>query len=458
MGLRTCTAVVLVALSSLIATVLQIQQQWSPEHAQQQALWSLEHTQQHSPVVTIDTHVSSAQDGTDAASYIQSRVTIMADDEELPKPKSPSHQITQAPIAPLAKQAPPKPTELLATSYRAHFESAVNLARKTLHASSISLLEQAHRVSTTSVGGMCLVVLVMLMLFLVSCMMLGSLGGNRRTNSSAPLNKDASSSAPAEHPAFLQEVMRGSSRGATPLQSTMRTPGPRPSWSPLPSSHAPVASLSSLSQLPSSLWAPEQPSQPAEVDRRELPPPLCPNVILPNCEVRVGIPMHELGRITSEGDLNIVGLSGNPLLRAALRKTEAGRTLEISMPEPRSAPRAIVGPSFKEVVGMQGKSRAVQILGMKGAFYGMLEMRSSGACYVIKDGQTVLAIDGDSDKLHLTINSGLGSQLATVTCSSEPFHGAEHLEVRVQPGVDTVLVLACVLAVVLLSPYPPSES
>jgi len=166
--------------------------------------------------------------------------------------------------------------------------------------------------------------------------------------------------------------------------------------------------------------------------------------------------MRDLGRITSEGDLSIVGLSGNPLLRAALRKTEAGRTLEISMPEPRSAPRAIVGPCVQEVIG-SGKSRAVPILGMKGAFYGMLEMRSTGACYVIKDGQTVLVIDGDTDKLHLTINSGLGSQLATVTCSSEPFDGAEHLEVRVQPGVDTVLIMACVLAVVLLSPYPPTD-
>jgi len=193
-------------------------------------------------------------------------------------------------------------------------------------------------------------------------------------------------------------------------------------------------------------------------DRGGLPPPLCPNVVLPNCEVRVGVSMHELGKMSSEGELTIVGLSGNPLLRATLTKTEAGRTLAISMPEPRSAPRAIVGPTFQEVVGpSKQKSRAVQICGMKGAFYGMLEMRSSGACYVIKDGQTVLIIDGDSDSLQLSIKSGEGLPLASVTCSSEPFGGAEHVEIRVQPGVDTVLVLACVLSVVLLSPYPPSD-
>merc|ERR1719316_2212870 len=125
------------------------------------------------------------------------------------------------------------------------------------------------------------------------------------------------------------------------------------------------------------------------------------------------------------------------------------------MPEPRSAPRAIVGPCVQESGGSGAfggaKSRAVQIFGMKGAFYGMLEMRSSGACYVIKDGQTVLIIDGDSESLQLSIRSGQGVPLAAVTCSSEPFGGAEHLEIRVQPGVDTVLVLACVLSVVLLS-------
>jgi hypothetical protein len=165
--------------------------------------------------------------------------------------------------------------------------------------------------------------------------------------------------------------------------------------------------------------------------------------------------MYELGQIRSEGELNIVGISGNPLLRAALRTSEAGRSLEISMTDPKSLPRATVGPM--PTSQDQQKSRAVQIFGVKGKPYGTLEMRSSGQCYVLKDGQTVLIIDGDNERMHLQIKSGYGYELASATCSSETFGGIEHLEIRVQPGVDTVLVLACVLAVVLLSQYPPSD-
>merc|ERR1719238_1559267 len=118
------------------------------------------------------------------------------------------------------------------------------------------------------------------------------------------------------------------------------------------------------------------------------------------------------------------------------------------MPEPRSAPRAIVGPCVQESGGSGAfggaKSRPVQIFGMKGAFYGMLEMRSSGACYVIKDGQTVLTIDGDAESLQLSLKSSVGLQLASVRCSTELFNDVDHVEIRVEPGVDTVLVLSVV--------------
>ena len=39
------------------------------------------------------------------------------------------------------------------------------------------------------------------------------------------------------------------------------------------------------------------------------------------------------------------------------------------------------------------------------------------------------------------------------TLRSESFGGVDHVEIRIERGVDTVLVLAVVLAVLLLSPY-----
>jgi hypothetical protein len=189
------------------------------------------------------------------------------------------------------------------------------------------------------------------------------------------------------------------------------------------------------------------------------PPPLCPTLVLPVVEARFGIPMHELAKLVGEGELNIVGISGNPLLRAAVRKAGASRKLEISMPEPHSAPRATVVPSTMKLdTHSQQGSQALEIREVRGALYGTIEMRGSGACYVVKDGHTVLTIDGEEHSLQLSIRSSIGLPLASVKCSSETFGGVDHVEVRVEPGVDTVLVLAVVLSVLLLSPYLPSQA
>lgn len=199
-------------------------------------------------------------------------------------------------------------------------------------------------------------------------------------------------------------------------------------------------------------------SQQDDLQETPRPPPLCPTLVMPVCEARFGIPMYELAQLAAEGEVNIVGLSGNPLLRAVVRKIGNARTLEITMPEQNSAPRATITPSMMELAGhSQLGCRALEIRGMRGSFYGVLEMRSSGACYVIKEGQTVMMIDGDAESLQLSIKSSTGLQLASVRCSAEPFGGVDHVEIRVEPGVDTVLVLAVVLAVLLLSPYLPPE-
>jgi len=210
-----------------------------------------------------------------------------------------------------------------------------------------------------------------------------------------------------------------------------------------------------FNQVPANSQLSLQPTQPQHIpDDAPRPPPLCPRLVMPVCEARFGIPMYELAQLSAEGELNIVGLSGNPLLRAVVRKIGIARTLEISMPEQNSAPRATISPSTNELAGRsQQGSRALEIRGIRGAFYGILEMRSSGACYVVKDNQTVLTIDGDAGTLQLSIKSSVGLQLASVRCSAEPFGGVDHVELRVEPAVDTVLVVSVVLAVLLLSPY-----
>jgi hypothetical protein len=231
--------------------------------------------------------------------------------------------------------------------------------------------------------------------------------------------------------------------GFSPPNSTIFTPQLTSKEVPAPPSRMEMFSLAS-----------DAPTFDAQRDPR--PPPLCPTLVMPVCEARFGIPMYELAQLASEGELGIVGLSGNPLLRAVVKKVGAHRMLEISMPEQNSAPRATVAPSTDSNLSLMQGSRALEIRGMRGSFYGILEMRSSGACYVVKDGQSVLTIDGEEHSLQLSIKSSIGAQLASVRCSAEPFGGVDHVEIRVEPGVDTVLVLSVVLAVLLLSPYLPN--
>jgi hypothetical protein len=186
------------------------------------------------------------------------------------------------------------------------------------------------------------------------------------------------------------------------------------------------------------------------------PPALCPTLVMPMSEALLGIQMYELAQLSEEGDINIVGISAKPLLRASIKKVGNARALEIAMPESNSIPRASIAPAtVSSSPDLQRGSRALEIKGMRGTPYGMLEMRSSGACYVVKDGQTVLTIDGDPESLQLALKSSVGLQLASVRCSTEHFDGIDHVEIRVEAGVDTVLVVAVVLAVLLLSPYLP---
>jgi len=240
-------------------------------------------------------------------------------------------------------------------------------------------------------------------------------------------------------------------------------PGAPASAASLPGGHSllgPDTSLPSGSFLPAPRdMGPSSRTSITDQQRQTAkPPPLCPTLVMPMSEALLGIQMFELAQLSDEGSLNVVGMSGKPLLRAEIKKVGDMRFLEISMPEPNSIPRATIGPP-SAASSQQHGSRALEIRGMRGSFYGVLEMRTSGACFVVKDGQTVLTIDGDAESLQLSLKSTVGLQLASVRCSTEQFDGVDHVELRVEPGVDTVLVTAVVLAVLLLSPYlPPGGS
>jgi len=223
-----------------------------------------------------------------------------------------------------------------------------------------------------------------------------------------------------------------------------------------------------------------------------LPPPLCPALVLPVSEARFAVPLQALTRVDPKG-FDILGLSGNPLLHAAFRRSAAGSTLEVAMAHAHSSPRATVGPvstNLDDGAASDGPVSGWDIRGPNGAFYGMLIPLASGAHVVqvgggverqnpggsgsgwgapapasapvppplgskgstkAAAGRQVMVIEGDIASKRLSVTSSGGRTLAAVSVARNA-SDAELLELRVHPNVDGILVLSCVLAVILLAP------
>mmetsp|Transcript_133367 Transcript_133367/g.231650 ORF Transcript_133367/g.231650 Transcript_133367/m.231650 type:complete len:487 (+) Transcript_133367:71-1531(+) len=179
----------------------------------------------------------------------------------------------------------------------------------------------------------------------------------------------------------------------------------------------------------------------------QLPPPLRSEMVL-KVEGRFGVPLHDLHQLTNltlEGILPIVGYSGDALLVAKVQRTSGNkRSLTISRPQPGSLPYATVEPRFST----EEASHVLSICGSKGVVYGTLEQYGSRAFCLSEAGVTVLSIDGDTVDMQFDVQNHTGSHIGAVLCSSEPF-GSPHLEVRVAPSTDTVLVVTCILAYII---------
>jgi hypothetical protein len=201
------------------------------------------------------------------------------------------------------------------------------------------------------------------------------------------------------------------------------------------------------------------------------PPLLCPALALPVVEAHFEIPMYALRQCSaSDGEFTIVGISGNPTFLAAVRKKGEMRMLEVCLPGKKTAPCASITPMAQEVYDIatprpgheaENRSGVCEIRGMHGALYGTIEMHDTGACYVVKDDQRVLTLHGEERRSQISIKSSVGLELACAKCLATAPGSKDHLEdrvhIRIEPGVDAVLMLSLVLAVLLLSPYLPNK-
>jgi len=246
----------------------------------------------------------------------------------------------------------------------------------------------------------------------------------------------------------------GSSMGS-PLPR-IQGPRARPSSSPQLGTGLNLTSVQSLTAMKKDLdkGFPDEmlPCCPPEVTgfSHRRPPPLCPMLVLPHCESFFAVPIDQL--VAGATTVEILGLSGNALLRSTVKDSEEGRVIEVSMSPPRSPPLASI--SAPTTCGPRAGLR--QLKGSRGKHYGWLCPIANG--YGLRcDEDDVMTVIASSSSGQLQLYAGSSGDLlaqASRSGDGEGIFAPEDLEVRVTPGMDAVLAILCVVSAVLFAEGP----
>jgi len=177
-------------------------------------------------------------------------------------------------------------------------------------------------------------------------------------------------------------------------------------------------------------------------------PPLCRALVLQGREAHLEVPLPGLAEVAaSGGEVHVLGPLGKRYLRAVVRQAQGGgRALDLSMTSPAERHVATVEPGIEP--------ETLDICFASGERYGSLAPSGTPGVFLVRrPGRAAAAavIAGDVGELRLTIAAGDdGRPLASAARGHRKLGGVDHLELRVQRGADTALVLSCVLAVALL--------
>lgn len=174
-------------------------------------------------------------------------------------------------------------------------------------------------------------------------------------------------------------------------------------------------------------------------------------LVLPHCESFFAVPIDKL--VAGVDTVEILGLSGNALLRSSVRDTSEGRVIEVSMSPPRSPPLA-------SILAPDPSTGVMELRGNRGKQYGVLRPISTG--YMLRCGtDDVMRVMTNSSSGQCQLFAGnSGDMMAQASRSSdaEGIFDPEDVEVRVTPGMDAVLAILCVVSAVLFSRGPTAFS
>jgi hypothetical protein len=148
--------------------------------------------------------------------------------------------------------------------------------------------------------------------------------------------------------------------------------------------------------------------------------------------------------LTGKGSFIIKDTFSNSVLRAAVPQSPDGsRKVQVFLGEDSTTPCASVEPPAPE-------SQAMEIRGVNNVHLGSLTLQSTGSFVVHAQAQPELVIKGNDVDLDLHVFSRDGRPKATVSCKESHPSGPEQVEIHVLPGTDSVLIVACILAILFL--------
>jgi hypothetical protein len=246
-------------------------------------------------------------------------------------------------------------------------------------------------------------------------------------------------------PVGVKEVIR---RPSDPPRPTFSLAGPRIlQQSPLQSAQYMQSEASSTAS------SPELTPMFAKQDLREaLTPKISPSIPkidmgglrLPHFGSRLGILVRDIKNVcaTGNGELRVVSEVGQSKLWVSIgnRVGERQRYLHIYTEQ---AKREAMVSMVDEPTG------ALQILGA-GKHYGFLENEDSGRAFVTYNGERELYIEGEASPFEISVRTKSGRQVAGARKHVDFLGVDEYIEFGIQPVEDTVLLVACVLAQLLL--------
>lgn len=195
----------------------------------------------------------------------------------------------------------------------------------------------------------------------------------------------------------------------------------------------------------SSVWGSERMNEQVANLRQRMqdPPAMCGALVLPRCEAWFAVSWQKL---EENNEFELFGLSGRPLLRASISKEPHVQELQLSMFPSRS-------PMLGAATFSGQPGDPIVIRNSTKRVYGTVKAIDQGHLVLshVDTGREICSLKCAGSNGHVLLESWDGTNVsAACRChDSDFFSGLDHLEVRVYPGGDAVLVLCCILGVIL---------